>query len=179
MPRRVYTYLPESGWGTLNFVATVGAGLLGFGAVLFVVNVVMSLRAGAFAGDDPWAADGLEWSTPSPPPPYNFLYLPTVNGRYPLWTRAPHDPVIVGLRSDVREVLITNAIDADPDHRHSLDGPTIWPFCTAVSASITFIGVVFTPWALVVGGALTFIALAAWFWPLGVPVSDTAREALS
>jgi cytochrome c oxidase subunit I+III len=81
------------------------------------------------------------------------------------------------MRSDVREVLITNALDAEPDHRHSLDGPAITPFLTAVAASVGLIGAIFTPWAVVVGAVLTFAALAAWFWPHGKPVDDTAREA--
>jgi cytochrome c oxidase subunit I+III len=177
MPRRIYTYLPETGWGGLNLLATAGVALLGLAVVLFVANVAWTLRAGALAGDNPWGADTLEWSTPSPPPAYNFLHLPTVNGRHALWTREPDDPVVTGIRSDVREVLITNALDAEPDHRHSLDGPTIWPLCTAVSASIGLIGAIFTPWAIPIGAALTFIPLAAWFWPAGKPVAGTTREA--
>src|SRR6185436_8221884 len=63
MPRRVYTYLPETGWGDLNLLATAGAGVIALGVLAFVVNVLRSRVAGAPAGDNPWDADGLEWAT--------------------------------------------------------------------------------------------------------------------
>jgi cytochrome c oxidase subunit I+III len=34
MPRRVYTYLPETGWGTLNLIASIGAFILGLGVLV-------------------------------------------------------------------------------------------------------------------------------------------------
>ena len=45
-------------------------------SLIFVVNVVVSLRRGKPAGDDPWDAWTLEWATTSPPPPYNFETRP-------------------------------------------------------------------------------------------------------
>src|SRR5215203_667512 len=48
MPRRVYTYLPEMGWGSLNLLASVGALVLLVGFVLFLWNAVSSARSGAF-----------------------------------------------------------------------------------------------------------------------------------
>src|SRR5256714_10567602 len=56
MPRRVYTYLPEMGWGALNLVATVGAVILFASFVLFLVNAIASARRGEPAGDNPWDA---------------------------------------------------------------------------------------------------------------------------
>ncbi|HEY7164512.1 MAG TPA: cytochrome c oxidase subunit I [Candidatus Binatia bacterium] len=178
MPRRIYTYLPETGWGNLNFVATIGAGILGLGFLIFLVNIVKSLRNGAKAGANPWRADTLEWSVQSPPPSYNFLYLPTVNSRNPLWTELPDQPVVTGMRSDIREVLITNLLDASPDHRHLLDGPAISPFLTAVATGIGIITALFTPWGIVVAAVLLAITLTIWFWPQNQPVADSAREAV-
>src|SRR6185436_16174554 len=77
MPRRVYTYLPTSGWTSGNLTASIGAGVLTLGLLLFVTNVTWALTRGAPAGDNPWGADTLEWATSSPPPAYNFAYLPT------------------------------------------------------------------------------------------------------
>ena len=54
---------------------------------IFFVNLVRSLRSGEIAGDDPWDAFTLEWSTTSPPPPENFASIPAVTGRRPLWDR--------------------------------------------------------------------------------------------
>ncbi|HEX2439642.1 MAG TPA: cytochrome c oxidase subunit I [Methylomirabilota bacterium] len=162
MPRRVYTYLPETGWGRLNFLATVGAGLLAVGVLLFLANVAWTLRHGVPAGDDPWGGDTLEWSTPSPPPSYNFAALPVVHDRHPLWSVAPPGAV-VGLGR--REVLITEAIDATPDHRHALDGPSLWPFLTAIAVGIGVIVAIFTPWGVTLGAVLVTITLTGWFWP--------------
>jgi cytochrome c oxidase subunit I+III len=93
MPRRVYTYPDLPWWGTLNMISTVGAVVMALSGIAFVVNVVYSLRRGAVAGDNPWEAWTLEWATTSPPPPENFVTLPTVESRRPLWDLAhPEDP---------------------------------------------------------------------------------------
>ena len=61
--------------------------------LFLVVNIVDSLRRGAVAGDDPWDAWTLEWSTTSPPPPYNFETIPVVRSARPLWDlKHPNDP---------------------------------------------------------------------------------------
>ena len=176
MPRRVYTYLPETGWGDLNLLATIGAGILGLGVLVFVVNALQSLFHGEAAGNDPWGAETLEWSTSSPPPPYNFLRLPTVAGRYALWSRRDDQPEVTGLRSDRREVLVTNLLDAEPDHRDVLPGPTIWPFVLACGVALTFISAIFNPWGFVIGAVPCAVALIAWFWPRGDMDRDVIME---
>ena len=93
MPRRIYTYPADRGWEIWNLVTTSGVPLQILGVALFVVNVVVSLRRGAIAGNDPWDAWTLEWATTSPPPPYNFAVVPTVSSRRPLWDlKHPEDP---------------------------------------------------------------------------------------
>jgi cytochrome c oxidase subunit 1 len=54
MPRRVYTYLAEMGWGPLNLLATVGAAAIAIGGIVFIANVLRSRRQGDRAGADPW-----------------------------------------------------------------------------------------------------------------------------
>ncbi len=71
MPRRVYTYTADVGWGALNMLSTVGAVVFAFSFLLLTINVVISLRRGEIAGDNPWGAASLEWATASPPPVYN------------------------------------------------------------------------------------------------------------
>jgi cytochrome c oxidase subunit 1 len=165
MPRRIYTYQAETGWGALNLLASVGAAIIAVSILVFLVNVVRSLKAGEVASDNPWEASTLEWATSSPPPNCNFIYPPTVSGRDPLWENPPDQPVVVGLRSDIREVLVTYLLDAEPDHRTEFPEPSIWPFCTALAVSGLFIGSIFTPWAVVFGAVPVFVGLTGWFWP--------------
>jgi hypothetical protein len=165
MPRRIYTYPVETGWGTLNFLASVGVLFMAAGIVTFLLNVRHSRVWGVVAGDNPWGAAGLEWATSSPPPHCNFFDLPTVAGRDPLWDNPPNQPVVVGLREDRREVLITYVLDAEPDHREDFPTPSIWPFLTAITTSGLFIGSIYSPWAVPIGSIPVAVTLTGWFWP--------------
>lgn len=164
MPRRVYTYGTDTGWGTLNALATLGAALMGVSMVVFLANVIRSRRRGAVAGDDPWAAPTLEWLTASPPRRYNFVRLPTVNSREALWTRTSDTPEVAGCAVIKREVLNTTVVDAQPEHKHDLGSDSIWPFLLAVVTFGSFIGVIFHPVAFPIGLGLGFAVLAGWFW---------------
>ncbi len=172
MPRRVYTYLPDTGWGDLNMLATVGSWIIAASVIVFLVNVVRSWRAGEVAGPNPWQAPSLEWATTSPPPAWNFHPVPVVEGRAPLWESGEEMPVATGLATDRREVLITTALDAEPDNRHEHPGESHWPLAMAIAVGVTFIGAIFTPWAYVIGFGLAVIAFAGWAWPRGTKPED-------
>jgi cytochrome c oxidase subunit 1 len=93
MPRRIYTYEADRGWATLNLICTIGVAFQIAGIIIWLINVLRSLRKGKPAGNDPWDAWTLEWSTPSPPPEYNFAEIPAVRSRRPLWDlKHPTDP---------------------------------------------------------------------------------------
>src|SRR5499426_2237879 len=93
MPRRIYTYAPGRGWELWNLLSSIGVVFQGLAVLFFVWNVIRALRQGPPAGDDPWDAWTLEWTTTSPPPEYNFETLPEVQSRRPLWDlKHPNDP---------------------------------------------------------------------------------------
>ena len=93
MPRRIYTYQTGHGWDTINLIASLGVVPQILGVLMFVINIIVSVRRGARAGDDPWDAWTVEWMTTSPPPEYNFETIPVVRSRRPLWDlKHPTDP---------------------------------------------------------------------------------------
>ncbi|MFG5408902.1 cytochrome c oxidase subunit I [Piscinibacter sakaiensis] len=168
MPRRVYTYPPEMGWGGLNLLVSVGAVVFAVGVLLFVVNAWRSWRGPEDAPDNPWNADTLEWAVSrEAAKSYKFAHVPVVDGRHALWSRAERDVqrVVTGLRSDRREVLITSVVDARPRAVVVLPGPTPWPLFTALASTVAFMGVIYTPWSFVAGFFLAFVAIVGWLYP--------------
>ena len=82
MPRRYYEYPQE--YQVLNVMSTAGASILAVGYIMPLVYLLLSLKLGKVAGDNPWGAYGLEWQTSSPPPTHNFEETPIV-------TSGPYD----------------------------------------------------------------------------------------
>ncbi|MBX6321200.1 MAG: cytochrome c oxidase subunit I [Rhodospirillaceae bacterium] len=165
MPRRVYTYPPEMGWGGLNLLSSAGAVLLFVGFALFFLNVIRSRKSGPPAGDNPWDAGTLEWGTASPPPAYNFARLPVVTSIEPLWRERHSLPVASGLRTDIREQIVTSMAEARPETLEPSAAPSIWPLLAAIATTVLFVGSIFTPWAVVWASPPLAAALIGWFWP--------------
>ncbi|MFN7138285.1 MAG: cytochrome c oxidase subunit 4, partial [Limisphaerales bacterium] len=134
---------------------------------------------GAVAGDNPWDAPTLEWATSSPAPTYNFLRFPIVRGRYPIWARTGSDPIVTGQRTDAREIIVSDVLDAQPKHRVIFPSDSIWPFLASLALGVMFAGMIFTQWAVPVGLVLTTITLIGWFWPNKEEKMEEAREDVS
>ncbi|MDB5818012.1 MAG: cytochrome ubiquinol oxidase subunit [Rhizobacter sp.] len=165
MPRRIYTYGPETGWGPLNLVATIGSAIAVTGGLVFVLNAVVSLYRGRVAGSDPWGGPSLEWAAASPPPAHNFDDIAVVESLTPLWTDSPR-PTMRGRPLDrQRVVLVTSVVDATPLYWQKNAAPSLWPLVTAIAASVLLVASIFTPWALAWGSIPVALALTAWFWP--------------
>jgi len=94
MPRRYHAYPPE--FQVLNVLSTAGSTILAVGYLLPMVYFLWSLRYGKLAGDNPWAAAGLEWKTASPPPTYNFEETPVVTWEAYNYSDLPEEITIPG-----------------------------------------------------------------------------------
>ncbi len=144
------------------------------------MDFLLSLRFGRPAGDNPWNADTLEWATSSPPPPYNFRYIPRVRSREPLWDEenpAEANARLAGARQPLteprggrRELLDTSLLDAEPEAILEIPEETLWPLGAAFGLLIMAVG--FLPYLPVIqasvaitGGVLTLVSVIAWTWP--------------
>jgi cytochrome c oxidase subunit 1/cytochrome c oxidase subunit I+III len=166
MPRRVYTYPGDMGWGTLNLLSTIGAYVLAIGLVVVAVNIVLTYVRGEPAGDDPWGAPTLEWATSSPPPPYNFASVPIVRSATPLWDDSSH-PTNVTL-AEGHQTTETSLLEGDPQRALHMPSESLVPLAFAVALALVFVGLIFeTWWIAIVAGALAALALGAWHWPVG------------
>ena len=173
MPRRVYTYADGMGWDWINLITTIGSYIFAIGVLLFLINVWKSYRKGPLAGDNPWDAPSLEWATTSPPPPYNFVVIPTVASRHPLWEdrlqqhEGEGSHVDAGLVLDHgREAIGTSSLDATPDVILRMPRDSYAPVILALTATTIFIGLAFHLWWLAALGALaTGVDIIGWLWP--------------
>ncbi len=127
MPRRVATYTPDTGWGSLNSLATIGGFIFGLSQILLLVNLGLSARNGVQAGPNPWGGSTFEWSTPSPPPLHNFGQIPRV--------------------SQDGSVDFGTAADAGVPNGHESHGvhQSSWPIVIAASAFLFFVGLTIVP----------------------------------
>ena len=62
----------------INVFITISSFLLGLAQIPFIVNLIKSVFWGEPADRNPWEANTLEWTAPSPPPHGNFEVIPTV-----------------------------------------------------------------------------------------------------
>jgi cytochrome c oxidase subunit 1 len=83
MPRRIFDYPADRGWTGLNELSTLGGIIMGVSVILLIANMIRSALRHEPAGNDPWEADTLEWTTTSPPPEYNYASVPVVHSRRP------------------------------------------------------------------------------------------------
>jgi cytochrome c oxidase subunit 1 len=77
MPRRIPDYALQ--FADFNAISTVGAFVFGLSQLIFLYNVVHTLKRGRQASGQVWEdAVGLEWTLPSPPPHHSFQTPPEI-----------------------------------------------------------------------------------------------------
>ncbi len=96
--RRIYNFknfpdLATPDMHNLRIFATWSAVVMLLFQIPFLINFVMSLFRGKKAGMNPWKANTLEWTAPSPPPHGNFKEMPVVY-------RGPYEYSVPGREED-------------------------------------------------------------------------------
>jgi cytochrome c oxidase subunit I len=186
MPRRVYTYSADqgfSGWFGVqalgwNMIATIGAIMLGVSVLIFMYNAFMSLRSGTLSGSDPWDGATLEWSIPSPPPPYNFAIEPTVHSRDAFWATKRRPQAVEAGRHTAEVAVAGQGVgraeieEAHPSEEGDgtqaavegihMPNPSFFPLIAALGLTCAFAGLIFG-YALTVAGLVYLLtAIGGW-----------------
>jgi cytochrome c oxidase subunit I+III len=194
MPRRVYTYPSGMGLEIYNLLSSIGAFVFAVGILLSVINLVISLRRGVRAGNNPWNGDSLEWSVSSPPPDAQFPRLPVVRDRHPLWDEQwqqermrPEEtpPEDSEAADDVaqmdhwptrwRGALVVTVNEGRPLAVVHMPRRAISPFIASVGLVTLFAGLIVDYMPVIWSGvALVVIGTIGWFWPQGT--ERTAME---
>ncbi len=113
VPRRYFdisgtSFIPDS-VTTLNEFITIAALIVGAAQVMFMFNLVWSLRNGKVAGGNPWRATTLEWQTPETPPGHgNF------GPELPIVYRWAYDFNVPGAKED----FLPQNVPPEPEHVH-------------------------------------------------------------
>ncbi|MCH8847131.1 MAG: cytochrome c oxidase subunit I [Proteobacteria bacterium] len=99
VPRRYYAmgttdFIPESAQ-TLNATMTIAAIIVALAQLIFLYNMVISLRNGKKSGPNPWGATTLEWQTPDTPPKHGNW-----GDELPVVHRWPYDYSVPGEEQD-------------------------------------------------------------------------------
>ncbi len=175
MPRRVYTYADGLGWDWLNLISSIGGFIMSAAIGLVVIDLLLHYFYGRPAPRNPWRAGSLEWLTRLPPQNYNFISIPRLQGRDPLWDRPElieHSESGAGYLADPasgrRETLGTSIVDAEPEEVIHLPSNTYQPLVAAFFALIFFAGFLFQLYSVAAAGAiLTLGVLFYWAWQTG------------
>jgi cytochrome c oxidase subunit 1 len=134
MPRRTFTYDTNLGWNTPNFIATIGALVLGVGVAIYFITIVYTYFKGQKIGRDPWDARTLEWSLPCPPPEYNFAVTPKVHARDAFWYEKHHK----------EEIAKENAEQSKEDEAHGgihMPFASIYPLVASIGMLVAAVGI--------------------------------------
>ncbi len=166
MPRRIQSYPDGYGWGFWNAMATIGAFTIAVSILVFIYNVIVSLRHGEIAGDDPWDGRTLEWTIPSPPPPYNFAEVPQVHALDDFWHKKYAEDA-QGMPVPVPAGASDHATNGSGDqhgdgHGIHLPSPSYMPIIAAAGLPLIGLGLIYDAALVAVGAAVLVVGLYLW-----------------
>jgi len=139
---------------------TIGSFVLTAGLLMIFANLFWSRFRGVFAGPDPFYGGTLEWTTTSPPPPYNFAVIPTVTSPYPNWDRHEREGIPL---DHGHETQATTVRDGYFDEVLQMPKESGWPIVLGAVAVVFFVMLLTSHFivALMFAGAAG-LAVAAW-----------------
>ncbi|GJL70908.1 MAG: cytochrome ubiquinol oxidase subunit I [Nitrosomonas sp.] len=172
MPRRVYTYQEGLGWDLPNLISSIGSFILAIGIIMVLFDILLHFRFGRPAKTNPWQADTLEWATDTPPKPYNFISLPTILTRHPLWEQPDLQTTITEGRHTLseishgrRETWGTDPVTGKIKEVIHLPGNSWLPFFAALALAAVCISLLLRTYniALIATG-ISLLMLLRWSW---------------
>jgi cytochrome c oxidase subunit I len=149
-----------------NLLSSLGVLVLTASALVFLYNLISSIKSGELSGPDPWDARTLEWITTSPPKHYNFGTVPTVTHRDEFWHRKYAEdesgrPVAVPAGAS-EEHVSAEAVAPEGAHIHMPD-PSYWPLIMCFGFFPLAYGIIGpTPWLIGLGVVWLVIGYFGW-----------------
>jgi len=180
MPRRVFTYGEEMGWGWLNMLSTVASFVIAAGFAVFVWDLLRPKRNEGESRRNPWNAGTLEWSHNVPEEQWGVRSIPFITSRYPLWDQ----PKIVermdagrfylsDTKYGYRETIVTSVLDARPQHVQRITGPA---WITMMAAAFTGGAFIFPTFSMyvpaIISGAFAIVCVLYWLWTTTAQVPE-------
>ncbi|MAG36181.1 MAG: cytochrome c oxidase subunit I [Dehalococcoidia bacterium] len=191
MPRRIYTYASGLGFDDWNLVSSIGAYILAGSFLIFIWNVIVSASRSRAAPADPWGGHSLEWAASSPPAEHNFVVVPTVQSRHPMWDQPGLTALVAG-RSAGGELPAPDGADGDGhgngqgngepeahgelvetgehavEEHHgaelNLPGPTAFPLILALGVALMGAGLIYHILLSFVGLVFLLVGLSGFVW---------------
>jgi cytochrome o ubiquinol oxidase subunit I len=171
MTRRMQHY-DNLSWQPWLMVAAFGALVILAGIVCQIVQLIVSIRDRDALRDttgDPWNGRTLEWSTASPPPPWNYAVLPRVEGVDAFWIQK-------------RRARLGQPASVGPPGYEPIEMPKNSPtgFIIAFFAVVTGFALIWHIWWMAIIGAIgAFVTLLFFAFreteEIEIPAAEVAR----
>jgi cytochrome o ubiquinol oxidase subunit 1 len=171
MTRRMQHY-DNLHWQPWLLAAAAGAVIILAGIACQIIQLVVSIRTRDQRRDvtgDPWNGRTLEWSTPSPPPAWNFPVLPQVESKDDYWRRKARAHV----EGDERR--------PPPDYRPiEMPANSATGFVTAFFAVVTGFALIWHIWWMVALGVFgAFVTMLVFAFreteEIEIPAAEVSR----